>query len=119
MSTAACRHLAKMSNSQASETGRQVVLAKACSLHRHAESRTLNGLCSSDVDGTLIDTLENQCRVWHTWATHHELDPVEVYQVALRTRPGDTSVGDGADGVHLARPGERLATSRSGLLPDR
>ncbi|MGI4895910.1 MAG: HAD family hydrolase [Janthinobacterium lividum] len=43
-----------------------------------------------DVDGTLIDALENQRSVWRAWAKHHGLDPAEVYQVALRTRPQDT-----------------------------
>lgn len=43
-----------------------------------------------DVDGTLIDALENQRRVWHTWASHYGLDPSEVYRIALRTRPQDT-----------------------------
>lgn len=43
-----------------------------------------------DVDGTLIDALDNQRRVWHTWARHHGVDPDETYRVALRTRPRDT-----------------------------
>lgn len=43
-----------------------------------------------DVDGTLIDALENQRRVWETWAARYGLDPTEVYAVALRTRPMDT-----------------------------
>ncbi|MEU6378814.1 HAD-IA family hydrolase [Streptomyces sp. NPDC046909] len=43
-----------------------------------------------DVDGTLIDAVANQRRVWETWALRHGLDPVEVYQVALRTRPVET-----------------------------
>ncbi|MFG2874439.1 HAD-IA family hydrolase [Streptomyces sp. NPDC048337] len=43
-----------------------------------------------DVDGTLIDAVDNQRRVWHTWAERHGLDPDEVYGVALRTRPVET-----------------------------
>ncbi|MFE5809760.1 HAD-IA family hydrolase [Streptomyces sp. NPDC056491] len=43
-----------------------------------------------DVDGTLIDAIDNQRRVWRTWAERYRLDPREVYQVALRTRPMET-----------------------------
>ncbi|MFE0458860.1 HAD-IA family hydrolase [Kitasatospora sp. NPDC058965] len=43
-----------------------------------------------DVDGTLIDAVSNQRRVWATWAHRYELDPDEVYRVALRTRPLET-----------------------------
>ena len=43
-----------------------------------------------DVDGTLIDAVANQRRVWHEWARIFRLDPAEVYAVALRTRPSDT-----------------------------
>ncbi|MER7180132.1 HAD-IA family hydrolase [Streptomyces hyaluromycini] len=43
-----------------------------------------------DVDGTLIDAVSNQRRVWGTWATQYGLDADEVYQVALRTRPMET-----------------------------
>ncbi|HZX06205.1 HAD-IA family hydrolase [Kribbella sp.] len=43
-----------------------------------------------DVDGTLIDAMDNQRRVWRMWAERYALDPVEVYQVALRTRPMET-----------------------------
>ncbi|MGI4896003.1 MAG: hypothetical protein ACRYF3_12900, partial [Janthinobacterium lividum] len=43
-----------------------------------------------DVDGTLIDVLENKRSVWRDWPRHHGLDPAEVQQVALRTRPQDT-----------------------------
>ncbi len=43
-----------------------------------------------DVDGTLIDAVANQRRVWHEWARTFGLDPAEVYAVALRTRPVDT-----------------------------
>ncbi|GGO13693.1 HAD family hydrolase [Microbispora bryophytorum] len=43
-----------------------------------------------DVDGTLIDALDNQRRVWAAWAMRFGLDPEEVYRVALRTRPMET-----------------------------
>ncbi|MEV1077143.1 HAD-IA family hydrolase [Streptomyces sp. NPDC050211] len=45
-----------------------------------------------DVDGTLIDALENQRRVWGMWAGRYRLDADEVYRVALRTRPMETFV---------------------------
>ncbi|MFD7278690.1 HAD family hydrolase [Streptomyces sp. NPDC059862] len=43
-----------------------------------------------DVDGTLIDAVSNQRRVWGTWAVRYGLDAEEVYRVALRTRPMET-----------------------------
>ncbi|MFG2291124.1 HAD family hydrolase [Streptomyces sp. NPDC048595] len=43
-----------------------------------------------DVDGTLIDAVDNQRRVWRAWAERYGLDPDEVYTVALRTRPTET-----------------------------
>ncbi|MEU6366636.1 HAD-IA family hydrolase [Streptomyces sp. NPDC046931] len=43
-----------------------------------------------DVDGTLIDAVSNQRRVWGAWAKRYGLDGHEVYQVALRTRPMET-----------------------------
>ncbi|WP_176954024.1 HAD-IA family hydrolase [Streptomyces indicus] len=43
-----------------------------------------------DVDGTLIDALDNQRLVWRAWAQRYGLDPDEVYRVALRTRPTET-----------------------------
>ncbi|XKJ41032.1 HAD-IA family hydrolase [Streptomyces sp. 147326] len=43
-----------------------------------------------DVDGTLIDAVDNQRRVWGVWAQRYGLDPDEVYRVALRTRPMET-----------------------------
>ncbi|MFF1413551.1 HAD family hydrolase [Streptomyces sp. NPDC058289] len=43
-----------------------------------------------DVDGTLVDAVTNQRRVWATWAARHGLDPDAVYAVALRTRPMET-----------------------------
>ncbi|MEU4062066.1 HAD-IA family hydrolase [Streptomyces wedmorensis] len=43
-----------------------------------------------DVDGTLMDAVENQRRMWHEWAGRYGLDGDEVYAVALRTRPVET-----------------------------
>ncbi|MFH8496441.1 HAD-IA family hydrolase [Streptomyces coeruleorubidus] len=43
-----------------------------------------------DVDGTLIDAVDNQRRVWASWAGRYGLDAAEVYRVALRTRPIET-----------------------------
>lgn len=43
-----------------------------------------------DVDGTLIDAVDDQRRVWRTWAGQYGLDADEVYRVALRTRPMET-----------------------------
>ncbi len=50
-----------------------------------------------DVDGTLIDAVSNQRRVWGTWAERYGLDVDEVYQVALRTRPMETFAQVAAD----------------------
>ncbi|WP_019883854.1 HAD family hydrolase [Streptomyces purpureus] len=43
-----------------------------------------------DVDGTLIDAVANQRRVWEMWAGRYRLDADEVHRVALRTRPAET-----------------------------
>ncbi|MCX4751076.1 HAD-IA family hydrolase [Kitasatospora sp. NBC_01287] len=43
-----------------------------------------------DVDGTLIDAVDNQRQVWRTWAERYGLDPDQVYRTALRTRPLET-----------------------------
>ena len=43
-----------------------------------------------DVDGTLMDAVANQRRMWHEWAARYGLDGDEVYAVALRTRPVET-----------------------------
>ncbi|AUG82186.1 Phosphatase [Kitasatospora sp. MMS16-BH015] len=43
-----------------------------------------------DVDGTLIDAVSNQRRVWAAWAQRYGLDGAAVYEVALRTRPAET-----------------------------
>lgn len=43
-----------------------------------------------DVDGTLVDAMAGQRRVWHEWAERFDLDPTVVYEVALRTRPIET-----------------------------
>ncbi|WP_369249318.1 HAD-IA family hydrolase [Streptomyces sp. R41] len=58
-----------------------------------------------DVDGTLIDAVDNQRRVWGTWATRYGLDPDEVHRVALRTRPLETFATVAPD----RDPGECLA----------
>ncbi|MGA5067108.1 HAD family hydrolase [Streptomyces exfoliatus] len=52
-----------------------------------------------DVDGTLMDAVANQRRVWHEWAARYGLDGDDVYAVALRTRPVETfaAVVPGAD----------------------
>lgn len=50
-----------------------------------------------DVDGTLIDALSNQRRVWAAWAARYGLDADEVYRVALRTRPTETFARVAAD----------------------
>ncbi|MFJ8586071.1 HAD family hydrolase [Streptomyces sp. NPDC093595] len=50
-----------------------------------------------DVDGTLIDAVSNQRRVWGTWADRYGLDADEVYRVALRTRPLETFAEVAAD----------------------
>jgi sugar-phosphatase len=44
-----------------------------------------------DVDGTLIDAIAGQRRIWGEWAARFGLDPASVYEVALRTRPIDTA----------------------------
>ncbi|MDF3144390.1 MULTISPECIES: HAD-IA family hydrolase [unclassified Streptomyces] len=59
-----------------------------------------------DVDGTLIDAVSNQRRVWAAWAERYGLDAEEVYQVALRTRPMETFAQVAAD----HDPHECLAT---------
>ena len=43
-----------------------------------------------DVDGTLLDVLGNQRRVWTEWAQRHGLEPDAVYRTALITRPLET-----------------------------
>jgi sugar-phosphatase len=43
-----------------------------------------------DVDGTLVDAVANQRRIWAEWAERYSLDPGEVYALALRTRPVET-----------------------------
>ncbi|MGV9350320.1 HAD family hydrolase [Streptomyces spiralis] len=50
-----------------------------------------------DVDGTLIDAVSNQRRVWGTWAERYGLEAEKVYQVALRTRPMETFAQVAAD----------------------
>jgi mannitol-1-/sugar-/sorbitol-6-phosphatase len=43
-----------------------------------------------DVDGTLLDVVSNQRRVWHMWADRYGLDHTEVYACATRTIPPET-----------------------------
>ena len=43
-----------------------------------------------DVDGTLVDAVGNQRRIWANWAERFGLDPEQVYDLALRTRPTET-----------------------------
>ncbi|MEU2076003.1 HAD-IA family hydrolase [Streptomyces sp. NPDC013489] len=52
-----------------------------------------------DVDGTLMDAVANQRRVWHEWAARYGVDGDDVYAVALRTRPVETfaAVAPGRD----------------------
>ncbi|MFE3493141.1 HAD family hydrolase [Streptomyces sp. NPDC059175] len=50
-----------------------------------------------DVDGTLIDAVSNQRRVWRTWAERYGLDADDVHRVALRTRPMETFARVAAD----------------------
>ncbi|MFF8392438.1 HAD family hydrolase [Streptomyces sp. NPDC016172] len=50
-----------------------------------------------DVDGTLIDAVSNQRRVWGSWAERYGLDADKVYRVALRTRPMETFAQVAAD----------------------
>ncbi|MFD3530179.1 HAD family hydrolase [Streptomyces sp. NPDC058664] len=58
-----------------------------------------------DVDGTLVDAVANQRRMWHAWASRYGLDGDEVYAVALRTRPVETFAAVAPD----ADPDECLA----------
>ncbi|MER8042142.1 HAD-IA family hydrolase [Streptomyces sp. NPDC094032] len=60
---------------------------------------TSNDFVLFDVDGTLMDAVANQRRVWHEWAARYGLDGDEVYAVALRTRPVETfaTVAPGED----------------------
>lgn len=44
-----------------------------------------------DVDGTLVDALAGQRRIWAQWAAEHGLDAGQVYELALRTRPAETA----------------------------
>ncbi|MEU7424130.1 HAD-IA family hydrolase [Streptomyces sp. NPDC040750] len=50
-----------------------------------------------DVDGTLMDAVDNQRQVWRTGANRYGLDADEVHRVALRTRPTETFAQVAAD----------------------
>ncbi|MFI9297367.1 HAD family hydrolase [Streptomyces gardneri] len=58
-----------------------------------------SGFVLFDVDGTLMDAVANQRRMWHEWAARYGLDGDEVHSVALRTRPVETfaAVAPGRD----------------------
>jgi mannitol-1-/sugar-/sorbitol-6-phosphatase len=43
-----------------------------------------------DVDGTLVDAVANQRRIWAQWSERFGLDGDRVYALALRTRPSET-----------------------------
>lgn len=43
-----------------------------------------------DVDGTLVDAVANQRRIWTDWSERFGLDGDEVYALALCTRPAET-----------------------------
>ena len=43
-----------------------------------------------DVDGTLVDAVDNQRLIWARWADQFGLDREQVYALALRTRPAET-----------------------------
>ncbi|MEV5071692.1 HAD-IA family hydrolase [Microbacterium sp. LMI12-1-1.1] len=43
-----------------------------------------------DVDGTLVDAVDNQRLIWAQWADRFGLDREQVYALALRTRPAET-----------------------------
>jgi sugar-phosphatase len=43
-----------------------------------------------DVDGTLVDAVANQRRIWARWSESFGLDGDLVYALALRTRPSET-----------------------------
>jgi sugar-phosphatase len=43
-----------------------------------------------DVDGTLLDVVANQRRIWAQWARRHGMDVDDVWRAALGTRPPET-----------------------------
>ena len=57
----------------------------------HAGGVTDSRAVLLDVDGTLVDAIAGQRRIWGAWAARFGLDPASVYEVALRTRPLDTA----------------------------
>jgi sugar-phosphatase len=46
-----------------------------------------------DVDGTLVDVVANQKRVWAAWARRHNLEADRVWSPAAGTRPQETFAG--------------------------
>ncbi|MFF2271178.1 HAD family hydrolase [Agromyces sp. NPDC058136] len=59
--------------------------------HHEAGTRGPARAVLFDVDGTLLDALDGQRRIWRAWAEQRGLDPDRVYDVALRTRPLETA----------------------------
>jgi sugar-phosphatase len=57
----------------------------------HAGGVTDSRAVLLDVDGTLVDAIAGQRRIWGEWAVRFRLDTASVYEVALRTRPLDTA----------------------------
>jgi sugar-phosphatase len=43
-----------------------------------------------DVDGTLLDVVANQRRIWDEWARRHRMDADQVWRAALGTRAPET-----------------------------
>lgn len=72
-----------------------------------------------DVDGTLIDAMAGQRRIWHEWAERFGLDPALVYEVAMRTRPVETvaELLPGRDPAPLVAEFDRLEDVEAELGP--
>ena len=64
-----------------------------------------------DVDGTLVDAVENQRRIWAEWAAAHRQSADEVYALALRI--GLTAVTQRAEGDALRRPSKLSGRSEA------
>jgi hypothetical protein len=61
-----------------------------CWASGHYDSRVAARAVLLDVDGTLLDNLANQRRVWGAWADRFALDADAVFACALRTTPRET-----------------------------